>query len=77
MRHRLRGEPDVRDAGEHVAGREIALYSVYDLPDANSVNAQVDRLLDYVDGTLPGAHEHLDTARAEIPAFTGFPEGLS
>src|SRR6185312_16292379 len=41
-----------------------------------AVNAQFDRLLDYVDGKLPAAHEHLDNARADILAFTGFPEGL-
>ena len=52
------------------------LHSVYDQPDAASVNAQFDRLLDYVDGKLPDAHDHLDTARADILAFTGFPEGL-
>ena len=52
------------------------LHSVYDQPDADAVHAQFDRLLDYVDGKLPDAHEHLDTARADILAFTGFPEGL-
>ncbi|MCK0439058.1 IS256 family transposase [Gordonia alkaliphila] len=51
-------------------------HSVYDQPDADSVNAQFDRLLDYVDTKLPDAHDHLDTARADILAFTGFPEGL-
>ncbi|GAA1528616.1 transposase-like protein [Agromyces terreus] len=52
------------------------LHSVYDQPDADAVNAQFDRLLDYVDGRLPDAHDHLDTARADILAFTGFPEAL-
>ena len=52
------------------------LHSVYDQPDAGSVHAQFDRLLDYVDGKLPAAHEHLDSARADILAFTSFPEGL-
>ncbi len=52
------------------------LHSVYDQPDADAVNAQFDRLLDYVDGKLPDAFEHLDTARADILAFTAFPEGL-
>jgi len=52
------------------------LHSVYDQPDASSVNAQFDRLLDYVDDKLPDAHNHLDAARADILAFTGFPEGL-
>ncbi|MGO2933732.1 IS256 family transposase, partial [Microbacterium sp.] len=52
------------------------LHSVYDQPDAEAVNAQFDRLLDYVDEKLPDAFEHLDNARADILAFTGFPEGL-
>ena len=52
------------------------LHSVYDQPDADAVHAQFDRLLDYVDGKLPDAFEHLDTARADILAFTQFPEGL-
>ena len=51
------------------------LHSVYDQPDAKAVNAQFDRLLDYVDGKLPDAHDHLDNARADILAFTGFPRG--
>lgn len=33
-------------------------------------------LLDYVDGRLPDAFEHLDAARADILTFTGFAEGL-
>ena len=52
------------------------LHSVYDQPDAGAVDAQFDRLLDYVEGKLPDAYEHLDAARADILAFTQFPEGL-
>jgi putative transposase len=52
------------------------LHSVYDQPDADSVNAQSDRLLDYVEDKLPDAFHHLDAARADILAFTSFPEGL-
>lgn len=52
------------------------LHSVYDQPDAAAVHAQFDRLLDYVDDKLPDAHEHLDAARADILAFTQFPDGL-
>jgi putative transposase len=52
------------------------LHSVYDQPDADAVNAQFDRLLDYVEEKLPDAFEHLDNARADILAFTGFPDGL-
>jgi putative transposase len=52
------------------------LHSVYDQPDAAAVHAQFDRLLDYVDGKLVEAHDHLDSARADILAFTTFPDGL-
>jgi transposase-like protein len=52
------------------------LHSVYDQPDKDAVHAQFDRLLDYVDQKLPAAHEHLDAARADVLAFTSFPEGL-
>lgn len=52
------------------------LHSVYDQPDKDAVNAQFDRLLDYVDGKLPEVHEHLDAARADILAFTGFPKDV-
>ena len=52
------------------------LHSVYDQPDASSVHAQFNRLLDYVEDKLPDAFEHLDAAREDILAFTNFPEGL-
>ena len=52
------------------------LHCVYDQPNTQAVHAQFDRLLDYVKGKLPDAHEHLDTARADILAFTSFPDGL-
>lgn len=40
------------------------------------VQAQFDRLLDYVEDKLPDVFAHLDAARADILAFTAFPEGL-
>ncbi|MBU2698861.1 IS256 family transposase [Pimelobacter sp. 30-1] len=52
------------------------LHSVYDQPDKPSVHAQFDRLLDYVDQRLPEVHDHLDAARADILAFTGFPKDV-
>jgi len=52
------------------------LHSVYDQPDRPAVHAQFDRLLDYVDGKLPEVHNHLDTARADILAFTEFPKDV-
>ena len=52
------------------------LHSVYDQPDAASVHAQFDRLLDYVAEKLPDVHAHLDAARADILAFTAFPKDV-
>ena len=50
------------------------LHSVYDQPDAKAVHAQFDKLLDSVAAKLPEVHAHLDTARADILAFTAFPK---
>jgi putative transposase len=51
-------------------------HSVYDQPDAASVHAQYDRLVDAVAGKLPQVAGHLDAARADVLAFTGFPKEL-
>jgi putative transposase len=50
------------------------LHSVYDQPDAGSVNAQFDRILDSLREKLPRVAEHLEAARADILAFTVFPK---
>ncbi|SFO37019.1 Transposase (or an inactivated derivative) [Pseudonocardia ammonioxydans] len=50
------------------------LHSVYDQPDAASVHAQFDRVLDGVADKLPKVSEHLDTARVDVLAFTSFPK---
>ena len=52
------------------------LHSVYDQPDAAAVNAQFERLLDYVGEKLPAVAEHLDAARADVLAFTAFPKDV-
>ena len=52
------------------------LHSVYDQPDAQAVHAQYDRLLDYVETSLPSVHDHLDRARADVLAFTTFPKDV-
>jgi transposase-like protein len=52
------------------------LHSVYDQPDAASVHAQFDKLIDSVMGPLPTVAEHLDTARADLLAFTHFPREI-
>ena len=45
-------------------------------PDAASVQAQYDRLVNAVAGKLPKVAEHLDAARADVLAFTSFPKEL-
>ena len=57
-------------------GVKAMLHSVYDQPDADAVHAQFDKLLDTVTGPLPKVAEHLDAARADVLAFTGFPKEL-
>ena len=52
------------------------LHSIYDQPDAESVHAQFDRVLDSLTGKLPAVAEHLETARADILAFTAFPKEI-
>jgi putative transposase len=52
------------------------LHSVYDQPDAGSVHAQFDKLLDQVTAPLPAVAEHLDAARADLLAFTAFPREI-
>lgn len=52
------------------------LHSVYDQPDAASVQAQFDKLLDTTQAQLPAVHAHLDEARADILAFTVFPKAV-
>ncbi len=48
------------------------LHSVYDQPDAGGVHAQFDRILDALLDKLPKVTEHLETARADLLAFTAF-----
>src|SRR4051812_37239711 len=50
------------------------LHSVYDQPDAGSVHAQFDRVLDALADKLPKVAEHLEAARADVLAFTAFPK---
>jgi putative transposase len=50
------------------------LHSIYDQPDAASVQAQFDRVLDALADKLPKVAEHLEAARADVLAFTAFPK---
>jgi putative transposase len=52
------------------------LHPVYDQPDAASVHAQYDRLVDAIAGKLPKVAAHLDDARTDVLAFTSFPKEL-
>ena len=52
------------------------LHSVYDQPDAEAVLAQFDRIVDALADKLPAVAAHLEEARADILAFTGYPKDL-
>ena len=52
------------------------LHSIYDQPDAVSVHAQFDRVLDALVEKLPAVAEHLDGARADLLAFTTVPKEI-
>jgi putative transposase len=52
------------------------LHSVYDQPDTASVHAQYDRLVGAVAEKLPAVADHLEAARDDVLAFTGFPKEI-
>jgi len=52
------------------------LHSIYDQPDAESVVAQYDRVLEALTDKLPKVAEHLDAARPDLLAFTAFPKQI-
>ena len=52
------------------------LHSVYDQPDAKSVHAQYDRVLNALAEKLPQVAEHLEQNRADVLAFTAFPKEI-
>jgi len=52
------------------------LHSVYDQPDAKSVHAQYDRVLNALAEKLPKVAEHLEQNRADVLAFTAFPKEI-
>jgi hypothetical protein len=51
--HPLRLQPDERDPQVLLGWVKALLHSVYDQPDAESVHAQFDRILDALEGKLP------------------------
>jgi transposase-like protein len=52
------------------------LHSVFDQPDAESVGAQYDRIIEALADKLPKVAEHLESARADLLAFTAFPKAI-
>ena len=52
------------------------LHSVFDQPDAESVAAQYDRIIDALADKLPKVADHLEHARADLLAFTAFPKQI-
>jgi putative transposase len=52
------------------------LHSIYDQPDTDAVHAQFDRVVDALAEKLPTVADHLETARADILAFTAFPKEI-
>jgi transposase-like protein len=52
------------------------LHSIYDQPDARSVHAQFDRVVETLTEKLPAVAEHLEGAREDILAFTAFPKEI-
>jgi putative transposase len=47
--------------------------TVFDQPDADAVRAQFARVVTTIEAKFPTAAEHLDAARDDLLAFTGFP----
>jgi putative transposase len=52
------------------------LHSVFDQPDAESVGAQYERIVDALADKLPRVAEHLEDARTDLLAFTAFPKQI-
>jgi len=50
--------------------------TIFDQPDADAVRAQFQRVLATIQAKFPAAAEHLDAARDDLLAFTGFPREI-
>ncbi len=50
--------------------------TVFDQPDTESVRDQFDRVVDAIAAKYPDAGAHLDDAREDLLAFTGFPHEI-
>jgi putative transposase len=52
------------------------LRTIFDQPDADEVHAQFDRVVEGLEVKFPAAAQHLDSARADLLAFTPFPREI-
>jgi putative transposase len=52
------------------------LRTIFDQPDADQVHAQFDRVVEGLEVKFPAAAQHLDSARADLLAFTPFPREI-
>ena len=52
------------------------LHSVFDQPDAESVGAQYERIVDALADKFPRVAEHLEDARPDLLAFAAFPKQI-
>jgi transposase-like protein len=62
-----------KSAQPHVATQ---VRTIFDQADADAVRAQYDRVVDALAGKYPDAAAHLDDARDELLAFTGYPREI-
>jgi transposase-like protein len=62
-----------KSAQPHVATQ---VRTIFDQPDAEAVHAQFDRVVAALAERFPDAAEHLDTARADLLAFTAYPREI-
>ena len=75
-RTRSGSSSEVTGSKSTVSGVKACCTAFYDQPDAASVHAQFDRIVDALTDKLPRVAEHLERARADILAFTAFPKEL-
>ena len=52
------------------------LHVIYNQPDAKSVHAQFDRVMDNLLEQLPAVAEHPEEVRPDLLAFTAFPKEI-
>ncbi|OKI58009.1 IS256 family transposase [Micromonospora sp. CB01531] len=50
--------------------------TIFDQPDGDAVQAQFQRVVATIEAKFPAAAAHLDDARADLLAFTGFPQQI-